>query len=84
MPVTWPRCAVASLFSHAAGIVGFIGFEKIVVARIVSTSSPGEIISFSNLLLYTSSSDAVLGCNHARRILMACITVYSFYSCRYL
>lgn len=36
-------------------MVGFVGFEKIVVARIVSTSRPGEILSWPNLLLYISS-----------------------------
>ena len=29
----WYRAGFSSLTSHAAGIVGFVGFQKIVVAR---------------------------------------------------
>eukprot|EP00434_Breviolum_minutum_P039139 symbB.v1.2.034742.t1/scaffold4542.1/size38267/5 len=34
----WYRAGFSSLTSHAAGIVGFVGFQKIVVARIVALS----------------------------------------------
>eukprot|EP00439_Symbiodinium_sp_Y106_P081998 s585_g21.t1 len=44
----------ASLSSHAAGILGFVGFRKIVVARIVSTSQPRANWSAPNFLLLTS------------------------------
>ncbi|CAE7024877.1 GALNT12, partial [Symbiodinium sp. CCMP2456] len=53
-PVPWYKRLLASLSSHAAGIAGFVGFQWIVVARIVSTSQPLERFSPANVLLYTS------------------------------
>lgn len=40
-PTRWYRAGFASLTSHAAGIVGFVGFQKIVVARSGRVGSPG-------------------------------------------
>ncbi|CAE7695748.1 N [Symbiodinium sp. CCMP2456] len=58
-PVAWHSRLIASLTSHAAGIAGFVGFQWIVVARIVSTSRPLENFSPSNVLLYTSIAISV-------------------------
>ncbi|CAE7542851.1 TNC [Symbiodinium microadriaticum] len=67
----------ASLSSHAAGILGFVGFQKIVVARIVSTSQPRANWSAPNFLLLTSiaisitaifSSLVFMGVDYLRRL----------------
>ncbi|CAE7224314.1 FP2, partial [Symbiodinium necroappetens] len=67
----------ASLSSHAAGILGFVGFQKIVVARIVSTSQPRANWSTPNFLLLTSiaisitaifSSLVFMGVDYLRRL----------------
>ncbi|CAE7324319.1 TNC [Symbiodinium sp. CCMP2456] len=67
----------ASLQSHAAGILGFVGFQKIVVARIVSTSQPRANWSAPNFLLLTSiaisitaifSSLVFMGVDYLRRL----------------
>ena len=39
----WYRAGFASLTSHAAGIVGFVGFQKIVVARCGGAGWSGEL-----------------------------------------
>ncbi|CAE7745842.1 FP2 [Symbiodinium sp. CCMP2592] len=66
-----------SLSSHAAGILGFVGFQKIVVARIVSTSQPRANWSAPNFLLLTSiaisitaifSSLVFMGVDYLRRL----------------
>jgi len=75
----WYRAGFASLTSHAAGIVGFVGFQKIVVARIVSVSDICNMWSLDNLLLYTtlalsivamSASFVFLGVDYTRRLVI--------------
>eukprot|EP00434_Breviolum_minutum_P043482 symbB.v1.2.038765.t2/scaffold5842.1/size23188/1 len=75
----WYRAGFASLTSHAAGIVGFVGFQKIVVARIVSVSDICNWWSLDNLLLYTtlalsivamSASFVFLGVDYTRRLVI--------------
>ncbi|CAE6971582.1 Jag1, partial [Symbiodinium natans] len=53
-PEPWSATLFSSLTSHVPGIVGFVGFQKIVVARIVSASQPTVLLSPANVLLYTS------------------------------
>ena len=76
-PTRWYRAGFASLTSHAAGIVGFVGFQKIVVARIISVSDICNWWSLNNLLLYTtltlsvvaiSASFVFLGVDYTRRL----------------
>ncbi|CAE7898227.1 jag1a, partial [Symbiodinium sp. KB8] len=43
-----------SLTSHAAGILGFVGFQTIVMTRIVAASKPRSLWDISDFLLYTS------------------------------
>ncbi|CAK8989924.1 Uncharacterized protein SCF082_LOCUS2028 [Durusdinium trenchii] len=50
-PVAWHRAAFQSLASHAAGIVGFAGFQYLVVAKILMTD-PCSPFSLANVLLY--------------------------------
>ncbi|CAE7497470.1 GALNT12, partial [Symbiodinium sp. CCMP2456] len=73
----WYNRFFASLSSHATGIVSFVGFQKIVVARIVATSQPDMPWSLPNLLLYTSillsitavfTSIVFLGVDYLRRL----------------
>jgi len=73
----WYRAGFSSLTSHAAGIVGFVGFQKIVVARIVALSDTCHLWSLHNFLLYTtlalsvvavSASFVFLGVDYARRL----------------
>ncbi|CAE7216341.1 FP2 [Symbiodinium necroappetens] len=78
-PPTWYALTTifASLSSHAAGILGFVGFQKIVMARIVSTSQPRANWSAPNFLLLTSiaisitaifSSLMFMGVDYLRRL----------------
>ena len=54
----WYQAAFASLTSHAAGIVGFVGFQKIVVARCRVAGSAGWLDGLGGLggLWYVSMS----------------------------
>eukprot|EP00913_Durusdinium_trenchii_P027391 g25696.t1 len=71
--IGWHRVAFDSITSHAAGIVGFIGFQKIVVSRIDAC----DLWSIENILLYTTlalsvvavfASFVFLGVDYARRL----------------
>ncbi|CAK8990560.1 Neurogenic locus notch homolog protein 1 (Notch 1) [Cleaved into: Notch 1 extracellular truncation (NEXT) [Durusdinium trenchii] len=75
--IGWHRVAFDSITSHAAGIVGFIGFQKIVVSRIVALSDACDLWSIENILLYTTlalsvvavfASFVFLGVDYARRL----------------
>ncbi|CAE7238049.1 FP2, partial [Symbiodinium sp. KB8] len=82
-PIPWYNVLFAALSSHAAGIVGFVGFQKTVVARIVSCSHPQTPWTWSGLLadclLYASLATSIiailaslvfLGVDYMRRLAM--------------
>ncbi|CAE7333455.1 Notch3 [Symbiodinium sp. CCMP2456] len=82
-PIPWYSVLFAALSSHAAGIVGFVGFQKTVVARIVSCSHPQTPWTWSGLLadclLYASMATSIiailaslvfLGVDYMRRLAM--------------
>ncbi|CAK9069097.1 unnamed protein product [Durusdinium trenchii] len=50
--ISWPRVAFDSITSSLAGMVGFVGFQKIVVARVVALSDTCDLLSLENILLY--------------------------------
>lgn len=50
-PMPWYRAAFQSITSHAAGIVGFAGFQKILVSRILMTGDPCKSFSLDFFLL---------------------------------
>eukprot|EP00435_Cladocopium_sp_Y103_P036063 s1965_g9.t1 len=52
--IAWYRAAFQSFTSHAAGIVGFAGFNYLVVAKILMSSDPCHLFSLPNLLLYVT------------------------------
>lgn len=78
-PIAWYRAAFQSFTSHAAGIVGFAGFQYIVVAKIVMSTAQCQIFTVTNILLYVTLTLSVvavmtslvfLGVDYMRRLVM--------------